>query len=67
MAPRKLWLQRVATPHCDVVMTFPSGAQDSVLLWLLARLRQSPGLTVHVRHHASTHSTAFYLTAPFSV
>lgn len=36
-------------------------------MWLLGRLRQSSGLTIHVRHHASTQSTAFYISAPFSV
>ncbi|XP_018576940.1 anoctamin-8 [Anoplophora glabripennis] len=67
LAPKRLWLKRVSTPNCDVVVVFPPGAQDSVLLWLLSKLRQSPGLTVHVRHHASTQSSAFYLTAPFPI
>ena len=67
LAPKRLWLKRVSTPNCDVVVVFPPGAEDSVLLWLLSKLRQSPGLTVHVRHHASTQSSAFYLTAPFSM
>ncbi|XP_063905068.1 anoctamin-8 isoform X4 [Zophobas morio] len=67
LAPKRLWLKRVSTPNCDVVVVFPPGAEDSVLLWLLSKLRQSPGLTVHVRHHASTQSSAFYLTAPFSI
>lgn len=67
LAPKRLWLKRVSTPNCDVVIVFPSGAQDSVLMWLLARLRQSSGLSVHVRHHASTQSSAFYLSAPFHV
>ncbi|GLV40346.1 uncharacterized protein CBL_04147 [Carabus blaptoides fortunei] len=67
LAPKRLWLRRVATPHCDVVVVFAPDAQDSVLMWLLSRLRQSPGLTVHVRHHASTQSSAFYLTAPFQI
>lgn len=67
LSPKRLWLKRISTPNCDVVMVFSSGTQDSILLWLLSRLRQSPGLTVHVRHHASTQSSAFYLTAPFTV
>jgi anoctamin-8 len=67
LAPKRLWLKRISTPNCDVVVVFPPGAEDSVLLWLLSKLRQSPGLTVHVRHHASTQSSAFYLTAPFSM
>ncbi|KAJ3636562.1 hypothetical protein MTP99_000095 [Tenebrio molitor] len=67
LAPKRLWLKRISTPNCDVVVVFPPGAEDSVLLWLLSKLRQSPGLTVHVRHHASTQSSAFYLTAPFSI
>ncbi|XP_074035844.1 anoctamin 8 white walker isoform X2 [Leptinotarsa decemlineata] len=67
LAPKRLWLKRVSTPNCDVVIVFPPGTKDPVLLWLLSKLRQSPGLTVHVRHHTSTHSSAFYLTAPFSV
>lgn len=67
LAPKRLWLRRVSTPNCDVVIVFPQGAQDSVLLWLLSRLRQSSGLSVHVRHHASTQSSAFYMSAPFSV
>ncbi|XP_073999029.1 anoctamin 8 white walker isoform X2 [Rhodnius prolixus] len=47
---------------------FPSGAQDMSLMWLLSRLRDgTPGLIVHVRHHPSSDSYAFYLTAPFSV
>ncbi|XP_015837199.1 anoctamin-8 isoform X2 [Tribolium castaneum] len=67
LAPKRLWLKRISTPNCDVVVVFPPGAEDSVLLWLLSKLRQSPGLTVHVRHHASTQSSAFYLTAPLSI
>lgn len=67
LAPKRLWLKRVSTPNCDVVIVFPPGADDQFLLWLLSKLRQSPGLTVHVRHHASTQSSAFYLTAPFSI
>lgn len=68
LAPKRLWLRRVSTPNCDVVIVFPPGTeQDSVLMWLLSRLRQSSGLSVHVRHHASTQSSAFYLSAPFSV
>lgn len=67
LAPKRLWLRRVSTPNCDVVLVFPPATEDSILLWLLARLRQSPGLTVHVRHHASTQCSAFYLAAPFSM
>ncbi|CAG9859654.1 unnamed protein product [Phyllotreta striolata] len=67
LAPKRLWLKRVFTPNCDVVITFPPGAKDSLLMWLLSKLRQSPGLTVHVRHHNSTQSSAFYVTAPFMI
>ncbi|XP_017885925.1 anoctamin-8-like isoform X2 [Ceratina calcarata] len=68
MTPRRLWLQKVPTQECDVVMMFPSGASDETLMWLLGRLRAgTPGLVVHVRHHASSDSYSFYLTAPFSV
>ncbi|XP_057653457.1 anoctamin-8 [Diorhabda carinulata] len=67
LAPKRLWLKRVSTPNCDVVITFPTEAKDSLLLWLLSKLKQSPGLTVHVRHHTSTQSSAFYVTAPFVV
>ncbi|CAG9766242.1 unnamed protein product [Ceutorhynchus assimilis] len=63
LAPKRLWLKRVSTPNCDVVVCFPPNAEDQFLLWLLARIKQSSGLTVHVRHHASTQSNAFYLTA----
>ncbi|XP_060518982.1 anoctamin-8-like isoform X3 [Cylas formicarius] len=65
LAPKKLWLKKVSTANCDVVLVFPPGAEDQFLLWLLSKLRESPGLTVHVRHHASTQSSAFYITAPF--
>ncbi|XP_076545996.1 anoctamin 8 white walker isoform X4 [Osmia lignaria lignaria] len=68
MTPRRLWIQKVPTQECDVVMMFPSGASDETLMWLLGRLRAgTPGLVVHVRHHASSDSYSFYLTAPFSV
>ncbi|KAK4884573.1 hypothetical protein RN001_000844 [Aquatica leii] len=67
LSPKRLWLKRVATPNCDVVVVFPPGTDDSILLWLLSRLRQSSGLNVHVRHHATTQSSAFYLTASFSL
>lgn len=54
--------------ECDVVVMFPSGTSDETLMWLLGRLRAgTPGLVVHVRHHASSDSYGFYLTAPFSV
>ncbi|XP_023248543.1 anoctamin-8-like [Copidosoma floridanum] len=49
-------------------MMFPSGSNDKTLMWLLGRLRAgTPGLVVHVRHHASSDSYGFYLTAPFAV
>ncbi|XP_077295391.1 anoctamin 8 white walker [Arctopsyche grandis] len=68
ITPRRLWLQSIATRQCDVVMTFPKGASDSTLLWLLRKLRSAtPRLTVCVRHHPSTQTTAFYLTANFQV
>ncbi|OXU19847.1 hypothetical protein TSAR_010383, partial [Trichomalopsis sarcophagae] len=68
MTPRRLWIQKVPTQECDVVMMFPSGSNDETLMWLLGRLRAgSPGLVVHVRHHASSDSYGFYLTAPFAV
>ncbi|XP_043472779.1 anoctamin-8 isoform X2 [Leptopilina heterotoma] len=68
MTPRRLWIQKVPTQECDVVIMFPSGASDETLTWLLGRLRTgSPGLVVHVRHLASSDSYGFYLTAPFPV
>ncbi|XP_034940351.1 anoctamin-8 isoform X2 [Chelonus insularis] len=68
MTPRRLWIQKVPTQECDVVVMFPSGANDETLMWLLGRLRAgTPGLVVHVRHHASSDSYGFYLTAPFPV
>ncbi|XP_012340811.1 anoctamin-8 isoform X6 [Apis florea] len=68
MTPRRLWIQKVPTQECDVVVMFPSGTSDETLMWLLGRLRAgTPGLVVHVRHHASSDSYGFYLTAPFSV
>ncbi|XP_057333098.1 anoctamin-8 isoform X3 [Microplitis mediator] len=68
MTPRRLWIQKVPTQECDVVMLFPNGANDEILMWLLGRLRAgNPGLVVHVRHHTSSDSYGFYLTAPFPV
>ncbi|KAG7189856.1 hypothetical protein KM043_017506 [Ampulex compressa] len=68
MTPRRLWIQKVPTQECDVVMMFPSGASDETLMWLLGRLRAgTPGLVVHVRQHTSSNSYGFYLTAPFGV
>lgn len=62
------WHCGVVLQECDVVLMFPSGAQDFTLMWLLSRLRAgTPGLVVHVRHHASSDSYGFYLTAPFNV
>ncbi|XP_039276146.1 anoctamin-8 [Nilaparvata lugens] len=68
MTPRRLWIQTVPTHECDVVLMFPPGAQDLTLMWLLSRLRAgTPGLVVHVRHHAHSDTYGFYLTAPFQV
>ncbi|KAE8743203.1 hypothetical protein FOCC_FOCC011183 [Frankliniella occidentalis] len=68
MTPRRLWIQTVPTQECDVVLMFPSGTADSTLMWLLSRLRAgTPGLVAHVRHHSSSDSYGFYLTAPFNV
>ncbi|XP_074094463.1 anoctamin 8 white walker isoform X2 [Cotesia typhae] len=68
MTPRRLWIQKVPTQECDVVILFPNGANDEILMWLLGRLRAgTPGLVVHVRHHTSSDSYGFYLTAPFPV
>ncbi|XP_019755048.2 anoctamin-8 isoform X1 [Dendroctonus ponderosae] len=63
LAPKRLWLKRVSTPNCDLVVCFPPGTDDQFLLWLLPKLKQSTGLTIHVRYHASTQSSAFYVTA----
>ncbi|KAK0093021.1 hypothetical protein PV326_000101 [Microctonus aethiopoides] len=68
MTPRRLWIQKVPTQECDVVMMFPNGAKDETLMWLLGRLRAgTPGLVVHVRHHTSSDCYGFYLTAPFPI
>lgn len=63
LAPKRLWLKRVSTPNCDVVICFPPNTSDQFLLWLLQKLKQSSGLIVQARHHASTQSSAFYVTA----
>ncbi|KAL0278801.1 UNVERIFIED_CONTAM: hypothetical protein PYX00_000506 [Menopon gallinae] len=68
MTPRKLWIQMIPTRECDVVVMFPSGISDSILMWLLSRLKEgAPGLVVHVRHHSSSDNYGFYLTAPYKV
>ncbi|XP_050315766.1 anoctamin-8 isoform X2 [Anthonomus grandis grandis] len=64
LAPKSLWLKRVSTPNCDVVICFPPNTNEQFLLWLLNRLKQSSGLILSVHHHASTHTSAFYVTAP---
>ncbi|KAG7296578.1 hypothetical protein JYU34_020372 [Plutella xylostella] len=64
MHPRRLLLHSTATQHTDVVLTFPKGLPDSMLLWLLQKLRGSqPRLRVCVRQHASVQCSAFYITA----
>ncbi|KAG8229744.1 hypothetical protein J437_LFUL007919 [Ladona fulva] len=68
MTSRRLWLQSVPTQDSDVVLTFPPGVEDSTLMWLISRLKTgTPGLVVHVRHHASSDCYGFYITAPYSV
>ncbi|KAJ8678448.1 hypothetical protein QAD02_014235, partial [Eretmocerus hayati] len=68
MTPRRLWIQKIPTQECDVVMMFPNKSSEDTLMWLLGRLRLgTPGLVVHVRHHASSDTFGFYLTAPFPV
>ncbi|XP_050683452.1 anoctamin-8 isoform X2 [Leptidea sinapis] len=62
--PRRLLLQSTPTHQADVVLIFPKGIPDGMLLWLLQKLRGSrPRLKVCVRHHASSHCSAFYITA----
>ncbi|GBP16845.1 Anoctamin-8 [Eumeta japonica] len=64
MHPRRLLLHSTPTQHTDVVITFPKGIPDSMLLWLLHKLRGSrPRLRVCVRQHASAQCSAFYITA----
>ncbi|XP_026468140.1 anoctamin-8 [Ctenocephalides felis] len=66
MTPRRLWLNKIPTQQCDVVIEFSPTAPDEALLWLLSRLRApnpGPSLTVHVRKHDSTQCTAFYISA----
>ncbi|PSN51037.1 hypothetical protein C0J52_15420 [Blattella germanica] len=36
MTPRRLWIQTIPTQECDVVLMFPSGAQDFTLILLKA-------------------------------
>ncbi|KAK6643522.1 hypothetical protein RUM43_005032 [Polyplax serrata] len=68
MTPRKLWIQMVPTRECDVVLMFPSSTSNTILMWLLTRLKNgAPGLAVHLRHHSSSDSYGFYLTAPYKV
>ncbi|XP_049881261.1 anoctamin-8-like isoform X1 [Pectinophora gossypiella] len=62
--PRRLLLHSTPTQHTDVVLIFPKGLPDSMLLWLLQKLRGSrPRLRVCVRQHASSQCSAFYITA----
>ncbi|KAH9645675.1 hypothetical protein HF086_005324 [Spodoptera exigua] len=73
MHPRRLLLHSTPTQHTDVVLIFPKGTltitfstglPDSMLLWLLQKLRGSrPRLRVCVRQHASSQCSAFYITA----
>lgn len=64
MHPRRLLLHSTPTQHTDVVLTFPKAIPDSMLLWLLQKLRGSrPRLQVCVRQHASSQCSAFYITA----
>ncbi|XP_063897375.1 anoctamin-8 isoform X2 [Helicoverpa armigera] len=64
MHPRRLLLHSTPTQHTDVVLIFPKGLPDSMLLWLLQKLRGSrPRLRVCVRQHASSQCSAFYITA----
>ncbi|XP_069356058.1 anoctamin-10-like isoform X3 [Maniola hyperantus] len=64
MHPRRLLLHSTPTQQTDVVLTFPKGLPDSMLLWLLQKLRGSrPRLRVCVRQHASSQCAAFYITA----
>ncbi|XP_059056299.1 anoctamin-8-like isoform X1 [Achroia grisella] len=64
MHPRRLLLHSTPTQHTDVVLIFPKGLPDSMLLWLLQKLRSSrPRLRVCVRHHSSSQCSAFYITA----
>ncbi|KAL4713746.1 hypothetical protein ACJJTC_004277, partial [Scirpophaga incertulas] len=62
--PRRLLLHSTPTQQTDVVLIFPKGLPDSMLLWLLQKLRGSrPRLRVCVRQHATTQCSAFYITA----
>ncbi|XP_039765784.1 anoctamin-8-like isoform X1 [Pararge aegeria] len=64
MHPRRLLLHSTPTQQTDVVLIFPKGLPDSMLLWLLQKLRGSrPRLRVCVRQHASSQCSAFYITA----
>ncbi|CAH0403409.1 unnamed protein product [Chilo suppressalis] len=64
MHPRRLLLHSTPTQHTDVVLIFPKSLPDSMLLWLLQKLRGSrPRLRVCVRQHATTQCSAFYITA----
>ncbi|CAG4995127.1 unnamed protein product [Parnassius apollo] len=64
MHPRRLLLHSTPTLQTDVVLIFPKGLPDSMLLWLLQKLRGSrPRLRVCVRQHASSQCSAFYITA----
>ncbi|XP_018328855.1 anoctamin-8 [Agrilus planipennis] len=67
LSPKRLWLNTVSSPNCDVVVIFSSQAKESVISWLLDRIKECCELTVSVRQHVSTQTTAFYITAPFLV
>ncbi|XP_071509336.1 anoctamin-8-like [Diadema antillarum] len=66
MRANRLWLHTVPTQDCEVVVIFPAKAGDSVLMWVLARLKERlPELLVAVRNHAHTGTCGLYLSASF--
>ncbi|XP_013784235.2 anoctamin-8-like isoform X2 [Limulus polyphemus] len=66
LAAGQVWKHTVPSHDCDIVMTFPTNASESTLVWLLTKLKTCvPDISVEVRHHRYSGVYVFYFTAPY--
>ncbi|KAK3610260.1 hypothetical protein CHS0354_022322 [Potamilus streckersoni] len=65
-ASSKVLNSTIPTQNCDIITVFPPNTDDSVLMWLLSRLKaRTPQIHVLLRHLKNTGVYVFYMTAAY--
>ncbi|KAL3867152.1 hypothetical protein ACJMK2_044375 [Sinanodonta woodiana] len=65
-ASSKILNTTIPTQNCDIITVFPPNTDDSILMWLLARLKaRTPQIHVLLHHLKNTGVCVFYMTSSY--